>query len=689
MFKIFNILILLLGLSLSLHAINKIEVTAKSLYTTKNTVHADEGVVVYYDKSIIKSERATYNKETKLLILDGNVEMIGYMGSKEHTSHMEIQTNTKEVSFKKLFLVSDDDVWLLSQKAHKVEENYILGESILSSCAVNDPLWHMAFSNSLYDSKEKYMKVYHAKVYFGDVPVFYSPYLAFSTNKERSSGLLFPVLGYTETEGFLYEQPIFWAISPSVDLEINPQIRTLRSTGIYSTFRFADSNESNGKIRVGYFKDNKSYIEEYKPKNENHYGIEFNYESSKVFKDYLPEGFTDELYINTTYLNDIDYINLQKSQLDHFGIRSRQESRVNYFAYDNTYYWGINAKYFIETRAENNDATQQILPSVQWHKYLDTLVFEHLTYSLDAHINNITRKKGTTVKQAEIRVPIEYTTSFLNDFINLSFSEEFYYSKYLFGNGTFEHNSFQSYNNTHQVKIFTDLTKKYDDFTHVLLPSLTYTKPGNIDKIAKDFSLLDKSQQKLAPIGQNEEQVNFALSQYIYDEKVNLKFFQRLSQKYFPKREYKLDDMHNEMGYNWKNIKLYNETVYSHRFNAVRSISSDIALRESQYKFRIGHTFSQRLRKKEKTTSRNNLDISFGYAYNDRISFAGGIIYNLLESTSKQWKVGAGYHRDCWSVDASVREDIRPTSAGYENLKTFYLQLNFIPFGAIGTDSIQ
>ncbi|HHE05937.1 MAG TPA: LPS-assembly protein LptD, partial [Epsilonproteobacteria bacterium] len=69
---------------------SKIEVTATSLHTTKNTVYATEGVVVHYDNSMIKSVSAKYDKETKLLVLDGKVEMIGYQGSKEHTNHMEI-----------------------------------------------------------------------------------------------------------------------------------------------------------------------------------------------------------------------------------------------------------------------------------------------------------------------------------------------------------------------------------------------------------------------------------------------------------------------------------------------------------------------------------------------------------------------------------------------------------------------
>jgi LPS-assembly protein len=263
---------------------NKIEVSAKHVESTKTTVTAKDGVVVYYQDSVIRADTASYNKETKILVLDGRVEMIGYKGTKEHTDHMEIDTQTNEVKFEKLFFASQNDIWLYSDKARRSEGNYTLGNSVLSSCDANDPLWKMAFERSHYDSEEEYMKVYNAKIYFKDVPIAYTPYMAFSTNNERSSGLLFPLMGYTSNEGFIYEQPIFWAISPSMDLEVNPQIRTKRSIGGYGTFRFVDSAHSSGELRIGYFKDKASYSEMYNLPNDSHYGLEFNYESSKMFQ---------------------------------------------------------------------------------------------------------------------------------------------------------------------------------------------------------------------------------------------------------------------------------------------------------------------------------------------------------------------------------------------------------------------
>ena len=85
----------------------------------------------------------------------------------------------------------------------------------------------------------------------------------------------------------------------------------------------------------------------------------------------------------------------------------------------------------------------------------------------------------------------------------------------------------------------------------------------------------------------------------------------------------------------------------------------------------------------------NDININFGYTYNEQIKFDGGVTYNIDDSTSKQWKIGGSYYRDCWSVVASIRQDIRPTSAGAVSENTFYLQLNFTPFGSIGTDTLR
>ena len=576
---------LLLGMTLSIDLLSassgKIEIKAKNIDSVDNVIFAKDNVVVHYDDMVIKSSTAHFYKDKQLLVLEGNIETIGYKGTKEHSNRMEINTETKEITFEELFLVSENDVWIMSDHVNKKDQQYKLGTSVLSSCDISDPLWTMRFSDSNYNAEEDYIKIYNAKVYMWDLPVFYSPYLGFSTNKERSSGLLFPLFGYNANEGVIYEQPIFWAISPSVDIEFNPQIRTSRSVGGYSTLRFVDSNHSKGTLRVGYFKDKESFTQEFNLPNESHYGFEFKYESSEVFKKYLPEGFQDGLYVNTIYLNDIDYLTLQKRNLSVFGYSPLQESRINYYTQDNDYYFGLNAKYFIDTRTSvDDDETVQVLPSVQMHKNLDHFITENFTYSADFKINNYDRKKGATMQQAELSIPLEFTTSFLDDFINVSLSEKLYYSKFFFGNGDFVYDDYQYYSNTHSAKLFADLTKSYDGFMHVLQPSVAYVKPGSEDQSPIEFSQLDDEQKELFTVGLEEEQYQFALSQYFYDDTMKLKFYQRLTQKYYVDRAYELADLDNEMQYNFDSLSIYNIIGYSHEFNEIRSSSSSLTYKQ-------------------------------------------------------------------------------------------------------------
>jgi len=669
---------------------DKIEITAKKLTSTKNTVNAKEGVIVYYQGSVISANSAYYNKETHLLVLDGNIEVIGYKGTKEHTQHLEIHTDTKEVDFKELFFITKNDIWLFTQEANKKEGNYTLDETIFSSCEVTDPTWKMVASHAVYDSQDKYMKAYDAKMYFKNIPVFYTPYMAFSTDRQRKSGLLFPFIGYRENEGFLYEQPIYWAINAGMDLELNPQIRTQRGYGMYGTFRFVDSAYSAGGIRLGYFRDKKTFQESEGTADIDHYGLEMRYDSTKIISDLFPEGFEDELYLNAIYLNDIEYLNLQKSQFSTFGQEPIQESRLNYFLTNNDYYFGLNAKYFIDTRLTNNDTTIQQLPAIQFHKFLNRLIWDNLTYSIDIQMKNFDRPEGVTMKQAEMKVPFEFTTAFLNDFVNLSLGETFYYNKSFFGNGEYRYDEFEYFNNYHSVKLFSDLTKKYDSFIHVLQPSLEYILPGMESQSPVDFNDLSQEQKDLFVVGQKEEYIALSLSHYFYDTNMNLKFYQRISQQYYVDREYKLADIRNEMQYNWKQWQFYSDIIYAWEFNEIRESSTRVSLYEQGYNFSLSHTFKQQLDDNITTVSSNDINFNFGYSWDEHLHLNGGVTYNIDTSESKQWLLGAAYKEDCWGVKVALRQDITPRPEGESTIdNSFYIQFDFTPFVSLGSASFE
>jgi len=699
------IILLIYILNISLFAVDKIELMAEDLSSKDGNITAKGNVVVHYQNSIIQAESAVYNREKHLLTLNGEkIELMGYAGSKIQSNQIIIDTKNKETHFKKSFISDNHDIWVFAESGFKQDNNMTFKASIMSSCDVKNADWTIFSGSSHYDGKEHYMTMRDVKVKLFDVPVLYTPYLAFHTHADRASGLLFPAFGYSATDGFVYEQPIYYAPSKSWDIELNPQFRSNRGEGVYGTFRFADSPYSAGAIRGGYFQDKDSFVDEYNLENSEHYGFEMLYNSTNVMGRLFNEQmkFTDGLYVDVALLNDIDYLYLQKRPMYHFGMASFMESKLNYFVNDDDYFLGAYGKYFIDTTQIENNATMQILPTIQLHKYLQTVLSDNLTYSLDFTANNYTREEGMTLKIGEFYAPIEYTTSIFDDFLSLSLKEDIYYKQAIYDNKTLDIDNYNYFNGITRVKAFTDLTKKYDSFVHVLQPSVTYSLPSNDDKYFDKFEKLDDEQKKLYSPGFEKKDISFRLSQYFYDEGGNIIFYQRFIQSYLPEQdEYNWGNLSNEMEYNIANWKFYNLLIYSHEFNKIVEMSSRINWGGDGYGVGVSHSFERiyswgeddEIRTYNKT---NDLILDLGYALTDKLRFEVGITYDIDydkkdEKLQSQYRAGFTYDRDCWNLSMGMKQEIRAmqTKDGAESIEENILgfQLNFVPFGGVAMSS--
>ncbi|HSR73943.1 MAG TPA: hypothetical protein VLL31_03795, partial [Sulfurovum sp.] len=191
-------------------------------------------------------------------------------------------------------------------------------------------------------------------------------------------------------------------------------------------------------------------------------------------------------------------------------------------------------------------------------------------------------------------------------------------------------------------------------------------------------------------VGLPEEHYALRLKHYFYDESMKLKFFQRVSQRYYSNREYELADISNEMQYNWSEWSVYNNMTYAYEYGKIRESSSYVSLNQLDYYLSVGHSYREVLpdeidRFYGIDTTANDISFSFGYTVNKKIAFNGGFTYDLDDVSDTQWRIGGSYHRDCWNLVASIRQDITPRPTGFTTDNSFNLQLNFVPFGSIGT----
>ncbi len=668
----------------------KIEIVATSIDATKTTAKASDDVLVYYGSTILRSDRAFFDKNSSLLTLDGNIDSIGYEQTKEQSDHMVINTKTKAINFDKLFLANDSDIWLYTDDAVKNEEIYTLGNTIASSCSVKNPLWKMVFNNSSYDKNDNYMKVYGAKLYMWDVPVMYLPYIAFNTKKERRSGILLPKLGYGQNDGFMYEQPLFFALSDSLDIELNPQLRTNRSTGLYGSLRFADTEYSHGELRTGIFHDFESYQISKNNKYQDHYGLEFIYDSSRLFGS-LPFGLKDGLYINTIYLNDIDYVNLQKSKFGHFRSGYFQESRINYFQSNNDYYGGINAKYFIDTTKISNDETMQILPSLNFHKFyapfIDSLP---VNYSLDIKTTNYYRPTGSKFRQARLLLPIEYNTNLWNDYLKITLVEELYAEKLFFDNTINNDSEFFYIAPLQTIKLYSDLTKRYDGGIHVIQPYLKYIYPSAVYTGDTIYDNLGADTKELFKVDLAKERLEIGGSQYLYNSDTNVKFYQRFIQPYYTKANYKWGDLSHDIGATYDKFEFSNRILYSHEFGKLRSSYTGISWSEDIYSATLSHSYNVNFVDDIIVTPlANNISVDASYKSSPLMRWYGGISYNLNDNLSSAWRVGGDYETECFGLNIYLSKNTLPslstTGVSFESSTAIYFQINFKPFASTGT----
>ncbi len=662
----------------------KVVLQAKDISGDDNYLYAKGHIVLKYSKTLFLADTARYDKKRKILVVSGNVRIKNPDGSSVTTQKVILETKKNRVLFEKFFYKNKDDIWLSSKIAEKAEECYSLKDALFSSCMVDNPDWHMEFSEAKYNTKTKYIKLKDIKFYVGDTPIFYFPYLAFSTSRERSSGLLMPKLGYNSKDGFLYEQPIFLALSPSADLEFNPQVRTNRSLGLYSTLRFADSANSSGYLRVGYFEDKDDYTQENNLKNAEHYGVEASYESSDVLGSSKPDGYSDGLYANLVLFNDIDYLNLQNNSLYHLSDSHLKESKINYMLFDDKNYFGLNARYFLDANKDSNQDTLQELPSMRWHKFTDDIGIENLTYSMDIGVYNYIRNRGSESKQLELSIPIKYNTSFLDDYLKLELSEEVYlYSGYFDINDIVD-DDYSTVSATHKIKLYSDTLKPYESGIHTLQWALEYAKQDHKGKGVEEYEALDNQLRKdFLTRKPFDDKITLSLSQFWHGNTLDLGALQRVSQTYYPDRDEHWGDLRHELEFSYDKWKVINSFEYSFEYQGLSEISNKIRYGDDKLYLNMEHFWRKDLA--DDNILSNEVAFDTKYKYNKDIKLFGSMTYDLDEKYSKKWKTGLLYNRGCWSVELSYAHDTSPVlekdGGGSIDSDTFLVKLNLIPFG--------
>lgn len=654
-----------------------LDIYATEVEAKNGTLIAQENVVLIYDGYYIEADKAIYDKKNSIVELFGNISFIKDSAYTVLSEYAIFDMANKKIFSKPFFFLEhENNVWISARESKGKEDRFELHESLVSSCDPTDPDWKLAFSSGNYNDKSKWINLYNVRLYAGDVPILYSPYIGFSTSKERKSGLLIPEFGISNKEGFVYIQPIYIAIDPQWDLEFDPQVRTKRGKGLYITYRFVDTPYSNGYFKTGLFKEKESYVKSEDLKNDKHKGYEIFYQREALFTNYNEEDKRDGLYLDFKYLNDIDYLNLQKEGSNE-DFDSIITSRLNYYYNKYDHYIGFYSKYFIDTTKVDNDSTLQILPKLQYHKYNNSLFLNNLLYSIDYKFTNYYRENGTEATQHELNIPVGIYFNLFGDYIGLSATENVYLTYVDYTDTDHWIENAYIIRNYHKFSLYSDLIKGYDNFLHTLHLNATLFVPS--------YEKTKGNKEDFITINTETKRLEISLKEYFYDLDGDEYLYHRVIQPIFYDKDYKYGELENEIGWKIdKHIYLNNDFFYSHEFSAISSITSSISYKDEFYNILLSHFYKNGFNGEEDS---NYVTFDISRYLSEKYELFGKIDYDFKNEYVREWEFGWKFNKKCWNYRLSYKEEIKPvlTSAGSSSFKNkiVYFKIELVPLGGV------
>jgi len=683
----------------SLNAGDKVEIYASSMTSKDSTVIANDGVTVVYKDYYLSAKKAIYNRKNGDLELFDDIKVTYNNNYRILGNYAKLNIAKKEKMFKPFYMLdAASNVWMSADSGEGKDKIIKISEGIVSGCNQNNPLWKMEFSSSDYNSETKWMNLYNTRLYIYDIPVIYTPYFGYSLDTKRRSGLLMPKVGLSDKEGFYYEQPIYIAEYDSWDLELKPQLRTKRGSGIYSTFRFVDSPISFGELNLGYFKEKDKYFQENDLSNDSHFGFNFLYDNADVINQWLDFDLDGQsgLYIDINKMNDVDYINLSSNDTVNTNTATQVLSRINFFYNTDNNYLATYFKYYEDLTKESNEDTLQKLPTYHYHYYLDSFFKDHLFYDLDAKSTNIERVINKTVLQTDVNIPVTLQTAIFNEFVNVSYRANLYAQHSKFSGeeevpvSGVEYNDGYLVRNYHTFSASTELTRAFESVTHVISFSSSYTFGGDElrngfyadhQDTCSDILNQDNPECEFYNIKDVDEVVQLDFSQYLYNLSGKRIFYHRLAQRItYGSDDGRYGELENELDYEIiDGITFYNNTFYNFDESAFSKIFNRISLGGYGITIGLSHLYKDSFVEPTLANSTprytSYMTSTARYTYDNHYSYHGRYDYDLESEVTKSAEIGFMYKKRCWDFGIRYVENKRPvlTQSGESSIDDKYL----------------
>lgn len=345
------------------------------------TFKAEGRVEVYYQNYYIEADFLTYDPQQKLVHAKGNVYVRSVDGRLEVRGSEALLDLEKEVGY---FIDAEGRFEKFNFSAKRIDkrgEEYEVREGSITTCPQDRREMNLCFSRARITPR--YVYAWNNNLRLFNFPIAYLPVGVFPVG-ERRSGLLPPFIGSNTYNSFIYQQPVYWAISKDKDLTLTFDLRERQAKGLSVEYRQSMRKELDMILSLSFYREPSPPGEWWQGRDpstfrENRYRI----------KGALDLG---DLKIGLDLLSDPYFM-----QDIYFSTRERTvpyaSSYVSYKKESGRFLFTFDVRGFYDTTSSNNRRTLQRLPELGF--YLKSIqLFPNLYFNLTASYANFYRQKG-------------------------------------------------------------------------------------------------------------------------------------------------------------------------------------------------------------------------------------------------------------------------------------------------------
>jgi LPS-assembly protein len=391
---------------------------------------AQTNVVITGGKTRLEADYVEFSNATKDVLAKGHVKMIsGGDVISCNTMQVNLITETGLIDKGTVF-IQENHLYIHGEQIRKTGKfTYDAQKGSITSCDGDTPDWKIT-GRDVKVTIEGYGFAKDTVFWARNMPALYSPFLAFPVKTQRQSGLLMPEISTSDRQGFVYEQPFFWAISPESDATFYTGYLSDRGLKTGAEYRYVADDISRGIWQVDFLSDDKiddgtsatkDYRFESTPQRTNTDRYWLRGKSDQVFS----HGFSARLDVDV--VSDPDYLLEFKDGLT--GYDSTNQIFATQFGrdldeYDDTvrknsiimdragsqHALAVKALWYDDVVARHthaDDTTLQTLPAIEFSSVRQQVGDSNLYFAMDSQLDAFFRqhtenRSGSNRKNAKV-----------------------------------------------------------------------------------------------------------------------------------------------------------------------------------------------------------------------------------------------------------------------------------------------